>query len=124
MSFNPPALPFTSPLMADLAESVVDASADRRRASRLPCRLSAVCWEEGQTGSTVLRARVQDASAGGVGLLVRRNIPAGTLLCVELRTPTGEVFGSMKCEVANCRPGDDGVWHLGCLVREGSILQD
>jgi hypothetical protein len=114
------AQPYASPFLADLPEVI--ANSERRRASRLPCRLSAACWEEGQEGASRLRARVQDASSGGLGLLVRRNVPSGTRLVVELRGPTGEVFGCVKCDVANTQTVGDGHWRLGCIVREGTIL--
>jgi hypothetical protein len=94
--------------------------ADRRQNTRLPCRLSALCREEGE--SETIRARVVDASVGGLCLLVGRDYSSGVQLVVELRDPTGASIGTVRCLVAHSSKAANGLWRLGCTVSEGSIL--
>jgi hypothetical protein len=59
------------------------------------------------------RAKVLNISAGGVGLLVARNIEVGTLLNLEL-SGEGKPKRSFKARVVHVTPKTENQWILGC----------
>jgi hypothetical protein len=85
---------------------------DRRAAIRYPCELDASY----RLPSEDLHwpAQVQDISAVGLGLLVRRSFAVGDALAVELYSNDGSLSYSLLARVEWIAPLIGGVWWLGC----------
>jgi hypothetical protein len=86
---------------------------DARRWVRFPCDVAAVCSAPGVGAVGRLPARVLDASAGGVGLVLPRQFGPGSLLCLGLARQGGETHWELL-RVARAMPRSTGDWFLGC----------
>lgn len=96
-------------------ESAVTEESERRVVVRFPSNSRAVCShplipKEGHVWS----AQVRDVSAQGVGLLLDRSFPPGTILMVILRNPARKFFRAVSVMVMHGRQQEDGHWLLGC----------
>jgi hypothetical protein len=87
---------------------------DARRWARFPCDVPAVCAPPGG-GPTP--ARVVDASAGGVGLVLPREHGPGSLLCLGLTGEGGATHWELL-RVVRAVPRAGGDWFLGCEMAD------
>ncbi|MFL5240485.1 MAG: PilZ domain-containing protein [Gemmataceae bacterium] len=113
------------------ADGLIDRRAQRRRLAAWaayfhPLEGGALPLQTADLQASVWwKARVPDISAGGVGLLVKRPIPPGTDLLIELASAR-----------LNCRPRAltaraihatrqaNGDWLVGCAFREPMLEKD
>jgi PilZ domain len=89
-------------------------TADRRRWTRHPSNLQAVCWLLGQRHRTTWRARVRDISSGGVGLILSRAFTLGTILELQLFSPGLLNAKPLRAEVMFLTQNQPDEWVLGC----------
>lgn len=82
-------------------------AAVRYRCDQLPSRRIFVL-ESYQT----VRGHILDLSEGGVGLLLPRPIPQGTLLFIDLMGM--DIATEHLARVAHATPREDGQWLVGC----------
>jgi hypothetical protein len=85
---------------------------DARRWARFPCDVEAVCYSADTTPGERSPARVLDASAGGVGLLLPCEFGPGSLLVLD--RVAGEAVPRLLLRVVRAVPRRDGDWVLGC----------
>jgi len=69
-----------------------------------------------QPGSQIQESWVVDRSKNGLGLVVQRPIPVGTVVSVRPAHADSR-FRWIRVQVKNCRP-DDGQWRAGCRFQE------
>src|SRR5262249_23977888 len=91
---------------------------DNRNWVRFAGSVEALCQRIDRDEGERWGARVVDISANGFGLMLDRPVEIGTLLSVEIRSPTTQ----SKCTILACvvhitsRPGE---WNVGCnFIRE------
>src|SRR5262245_59255682 len=60
------------------------------------------------------KARIQDLSAAGVGLLVINELEPGTVVDVVLVRANEDSAQLFQAKVVHCRPQAGGGWLLGC----------
>jgi hypothetical protein len=87
---------------------------DRRRWTRHPSNLQAVCWLAGKKVEATWLAKVRDISGGGVGLLAPRKLPLGSVLNLQLVSPQFVDRTPLKAEVMFMSQHAGGAWILGC----------
>jgi hypothetical protein len=94
----------------------VDSStpADRRRWTRHPSNLQAICWLAGSEISTTWLARVRDISGGGLGLLAPCKVPLGAVLNLQLVASNLVDQKPLKVELMFMSQHSKGEWILGC----------
>jgi hypothetical protein len=85
---------------------------DKRVWLRFPCSLATSYLTDDHAAP--LSAKIINSSAGGLGLLVDREIPQGSLLNVELPRPQGRAARSVLVRVVHVRGKPGGYWILGC----------
>ncbi len=83
--------------------------ADRRAYIRFECPgVQAVCqFHPGYRGASWWSPRVEDLSAGGIGLVQERDVPVGTLLAVELANARRSFRGRFLARVVHASPQGD-----------------
>jgi PilZ domain len=89
-------------------------AADRRRWTRHPSNLQAICWLAGSEIQGTWLARVRDISCGGVGLLAQHKVPLGAVLHVQLVAPNLVDQATLKAEVMFMSQHSSAEWILGC----------
>jgi hypothetical protein len=91
---------------------------DRRNWTRFACNITATCRSVAQGQATAWTARVINISANGMGLLIDRDVPTGTLVSADLHGQQWTSFTILACVVhATVQP--DGRHVLGCsFIRE------
>jgi PilZ domain len=88
---------------------------DRRTGARCSCNLTASC-EPLKTGSAdPFPGTVQNISENGIGLLLDREVTAGTCLWVVMRGADDVLLGKMMIRVVHASSQPDGHWLHGCL---------
>ncbi len=93
-------------------------SDDNRNWVRFACNVEASCQCVDHAESERWDARVVNLSANGIGLLLDRPVENGTLLSLDLRSPTTHSSHTiLACVVhVTSRPGE---WNVGCnFIRE------
>jgi PilZ domain len=90
------------------------AAADRRRWTRHPSNLQAVCWSAGSENPGTWLARVRDISGGGLGLIAPRKLPLGAVLHLQLVAPHLADQKPLKAEVMFMSQNSQDEWILGC----------
>jgi hypothetical protein len=100
-----------------LASAPSSAGTERRLWERYPCELWAVSpassAPEAALGWT---ATVCDASVGGLGLVLDRQLDPGAELLVELRAPADGLTQQLRLRVVHAQPLSDSQWRVGCVV--------
>jgi hypothetical protein len=93
-------------------------SDDHRSWVRFPCNVEASCQRVDDSEDVRWAARVMNISAAGIGLMLDRPVENGTLLNLDLRSPTTHSTRTiLACVVhVTSRPGE---WNVGCnFIRE------
>jgi hypothetical protein len=90
------------------------ADTDRRRWTRHPSNLQAVGWPKTQGSSGGWIAQVRDISEGGIGLLAPCRPRLGTVLQLQLRSPSLVDQKLIEAEVMFVSQDSAGGWILGC----------
>jgi hypothetical protein len=109
---------------ADLAEfgarrEKPPAPGDGRSWVRFSCSVQAVCDTVPANGRAPEAVQVINLSPSGVGLMVPRQIETGSMLSLELRSPSGRHACTMLACVVHASGRDSGNWALGCnFIRE------
>jgi hypothetical protein len=107
-------------IMNELEEQPDQSTMERRTAVRYICKLKAACIQ-GATGQfkPLKFARVNDISAGGLGLHLSEQFAVGTQLTVRLHARTGDPLSAlMEVRVAHASEQIDGTWFLGVAFIE------
>ena len=92
---------------------------DQRGWVRFPCDAEAFYYPVNGTVPKPLPARAFNISPVGVGLLVPSEVPAGTLVSVELRSPRQPAALTIMASVVRVTGQPGGEWALGCnFIRE------
>jgi hypothetical protein len=92
---------------------------DNRNLVRFVCNVQASCQGVEDADKTTWPAQVVNISANGIGLLVERAVETGTLLSLDLRSPSTQSARTiLACVVhVTTRPGSERL--LGCnFIRE------
>ncbi len=87
---------------------------DRRRTKRDRCPLSAFWRPLGQEGQGREKARIQDISEQGIGLISGRSFPHGAILVVEARRKAEGFSRPVYVRVVRAAPRPEGDWLVGC----------
>jgi hypothetical protein len=87
---------------------------ERRRWTRRPSNMQAVCWLVGNRVQARWQARVRDISEGGVGLLAPWKLPLGAMLNLQLVTSNIVDRSTIQAEVMFMSQQPTGEWILGC----------
>lgn len=86
---------------------------DQRAAARRPCDLESTARPLLNPDAVSWGGTIQDISAGGLGLSVCYPFSPGTLLAIELRTPSGR-GRTLLAKVVHAQDQANGTWLLGC----------
>jgi hypothetical protein len=100
------------PIDADLEDR--SANEERRAAVRRPTTLWVSCRDAGAEGAGRWRARLQDVSPLGVGLLLPRALKPSTLLRVELENSARGLSRQVLARVVHVLQNAGGNWLVGC----------
>jgi hypothetical protein len=101
----------------DDEESVEQAALiDRRAWLRLPSRLHTVCYPGKTPHADPLPCRVDNISAAGINIVLKRPIEAGTPLVVQLPGYVEGFEASVLTHVNHVRLLNNGEWSLGCTL--------
>jgi hypothetical protein len=87
---------------------------DRRRWTRHPSNLQALCWLANRGKQGKWRVRVRDISEGGVGLLSPCPAPLGTIIDFQLLSGEPVDDAIIRAEVMFMGRNAAGDWTLGC----------
>ena len=87
---------------------------DRRRWTRHPSNLQAICWPAGSEIPVTWRARVRDISGGGLGLIAPCKVPLGAMLNLQMVAPNLVDQKPLKAEVMFMSQNSEYEWILGC----------
>jgi hypothetical protein len=87
---------------------------DRRAWLRYPSRLYTICQLMHTPDAEPLPTRVLNISPGGINLLLKRPVEAGSLLTVQLPGLDEGCESTVLAYVNNVRLTDEGDWSLGC----------
>jgi hypothetical protein len=90
--------------------------AERRAHPRFARDLEARCRVASAEAEPLWVARVRDISAGGIGLLLSRELDVGELLTVEVRLADGTHAAPQTARVTNTRAHLQGGWVVGCQL--------
>ena len=96
------------------ASRVGAAPGDGRRWVRFPCNVETACYTLDAVPGEQSPARIVNISAGGMGLLLPCEFPAGTLLRLDLDGIAARAAGEIMLRVIRSAERDDGDWTLGC----------
>jgi hypothetical protein len=88
--------------------------AERRAWVRYPRRLEMVWQLFGARQDEGWSASLFDISQTGVGLIINRSFPPGTVLTVRLRPCSRTPSRTMLVRVKHCTARPDGEWLVGC----------
>jgi hypothetical protein len=94
---------------------------ERRAWVRYGTDLQATCRGSGPLREAGWPARVQDVSAGGIGLLLRHRFRPGTVLAVELHGASGGCVRVLTVRVVHAAPrtvDSESCWQMGCMLAE------
>jgi hypothetical protein len=92
-------------------------NAEKRLATRYPCDRDVRCAVNAGHGERLF-GRCRNLSRGGMGIVVRDRISAGTVLVVELLGRAGATTHSVQVCVVHVRPMPFRGWFLGCAFPE------
>jgi hypothetical protein len=87
---------------------------DRRRAERYPCGLQPFWRVEGQEQVESPPARVENISTTGIGLRVKEQIKAGTVLVIKLQSADHRLSRPLPARVMHATQQPEGDWLVGC----------
>jgi c-di-GMP-binding flagellar brake protein YcgR len=87
---------------------------DQRSWSRIECNIRAAYLETNAEHPAWHEAQVANISAGGVALLVNRDVPNGTMLTLDLLTSSSERVTTILACVVHISVLPDGARVLGC----------
>jgi hypothetical protein len=93
---------------------VGSAAGDGRRWVRFPCNVETACYVLDSAPGEQSPARIVNISAGGMGLLLPCEFPAGTLLRLDLDGTAAHAAGEVLLRVIRVAGRDDGDWFMGC----------
>jgi hypothetical protein len=88
--------------------------AERRAWIRYPRRLSTLWQLFGARQEETWTASLCDISQTGVGLVINRAFPPGTVLTVRLQTGSRKFSKTMLARVKRCTGRENGEWLVGC----------
>jgi c-di-GMP-binding flagellar brake protein YcgR len=92
---------------------------DNRAWVRFPCNTRASCQRIDNNESTPWPATVTNISASGIGLVVDRSVDTGSLLSLDLESPTGNSARTILAAVVHVTTRSGKEWSLGCnFIRE------
>jgi hypothetical protein len=86
---------------------------DRRDGIRCSCSLTATC--EPIPAADHFPGTVLNISENGIGLLLDRQVVAGTQLWVVMRGANDDLLGKMMIRIVRVTSQPDGHWMHGCL---------
>ena len=98
----------------DVGYTEWSANEDRRAAVRRPTTLWVACREATEEGAGRWRARLQDVSPLGIGLLLARPLEPSTLLRIELENPARGLSRQVLARVVHVQHTPGGPWLVGC----------
>jgi hypothetical protein len=87
---------------------------ERRASARRSVALMSLCRAVGGAIGVRRPARVRDLSTLGVGLVVSQQLEPGTLLEIDLETPSGRQVRTPLARVVHVEEEGDGSWAVGC----------
>jgi hypothetical protein len=96
------------------ARRTKSSSSGQRNWDRFACELLATYQLPTAPESGQRQAKIVNISASGVGLLVDQDIDNGTLLSLELRSPTAGMLKTMLACVVHVTRRGESTWALGC----------
>lgn len=96
----------------DAAESA--AGIDSREVPRAPCRRPTFLWVAVRPSFAPFRARVQDVSVKGVGLVGDRPAPVGAELAIQWHVGPPDQWATVRARVVWCAHSREGTVRLGC----------
>ena len=100
---------------AQLSQSVEPhPPADRRRWTRHPSNLRAVCWLNGGVAQDTWLASVRDISGGGIGLIAPYRPALGAVLNLQLVSANFVEQQPLRAEVMFVTQQSTSRWVLGC----------
>ena len=88
---------------------------DRRAGSRCSCTLSATCEPIPPGSAEHFPGTVQNISEDGIGLILDRQLEAGSHLWVVMRGADDVLLGKMLIRIVHITSQTDGHWLHGCL---------
>lgn len=87
---------------------------EQRISPRLVCELEAQFQIVAEETHPLQKARVENISLIGLGLVVGEKLPLGALLNVELNSRTGETSKALLCCAVHVTRRSSGDWLVGC----------
>jgi hypothetical protein len=81
-----------------------------------PRGLEAFCRSVAAVKDDPWPARVQNLSAGSIGLLLTRRFEPGTLLVIELERKTHSLTHTLVARVVHATAQNGGGWMVGCTL--------
>ncbi len=100
-----------------------DQSRERRAKVRYPAGLETCCHTTDALSGEFWAAAVQDISATGIRLLMKRRFKPGTRLVVELMNGAGKMTHTLPVEVVRNLSRPDESWMVGCTF-ERELSED
>jgi hypothetical protein len=97
---------------------------DRRAGSRCSCTLSAICEPIPAGVAGHFTGTVQNISENGIGLLLDREVTAGSSLWVVMRGADDILLGKMMIRIVHATRQTDGHWLHGCLFTKEATDQE
>ena len=88
---------------------------DRRAGSRCSCTLSATCEPIPPGSAEHFPGTVQNIAENGIGLILDRQLEAGSHLWVVMRGADDVLLGKMLIRIVHITTQADGHWLHGCL---------
>jgi hypothetical protein len=88
--------------------------AERRAWIRYPRRLLTMWQLFGSRQEESWNASLRDISLTGLGLVVNRSFPPGTVLTIRVQTGSRKCSRTMLVRVKHCAAQPNGDWHVGC----------
>ena len=92
---------------------------ERRASERYPSDVEVLCRPLGANRADAWQARLQDGSAGGVGLVMERRFEVGALLAIDRAGAAPGRSRTLMARVMNVSPQDGGGWRLGVALLRG-----
>ena len=85
----------------------------RRAVVRYPSGQDVLCSMNPSNSGFILRADVQDLTATGVGLIIRRKVPAGAVLSIDLPDEAGDTARVLEATVTAVT-AHNSAWLVTC----------
>lgn len=85
----------------------------RRAVVRYPSGQDVLCCMNPSNSGFILRAEVQDLTNNGVGLVLRRKVPAGAIVSIDLPDEGGDTARVLEATIATVTEHANG-WLLSC----------